>query len=209
MGLYDKYILPRVVDTICGIKPARLQREKVVPKARGRVLEIGFGTGHNAPYYDPARVEKIWGLDPAPEMQKFAAKRIDRAGLRIELLQGSGEAIPLDNQSCDTVLMTFTLCSIADPAKALREMRRVLKPGGELIFCEHGLAPDANIQRWQQRLTPLWRKIAGGCHLNRAISDLIQMNGFTLRELDTAYLPGPKPLTFNYWGTATPDQRSH
>lgn len=204
MGLYEKHILPRIIDLVCNVKPARQQREKVVPLARGQVLEIGIGTGHNLPYYDRAKVQKIWGLDPAPEMTRRAARRIEDTGLDVELIDAAGEEIPLGDASVDTVLMTYTLCSIPEPARALREMRRVLKPGGELIYCEHGLAPDESVQRWQHRLTPVWRRLAGGCHLNRPISDLIEASGFVLRNDECAYLPGPKPLTFNYWGTAAP-----
>lgn len=204
MGFYEKHILPRAIDLICNVKPARLQRENVVPLARGQVLEIGIGTGHNLPYYDRGKVRKIWGLDPAPEMTRRAARRIVHTGLDVEMIDAAGEAIPLDDASVDTVLMTYTLCSIPEPARALREMRRVLKPGGEFIYCEHGLAPDESVQRWQHRLTPVWRKLAGGCHLDRPISDLIEAGGFALRNDERAYLPGPKPLTFNYWGTAAP-----
>jgi ubiquinone/menaquinone biosynthesis C-methylase UbiE len=204
MGFYEKHLLPRLIDFVCNVKPARLQREKVVPLACGQVLEIGIGTGHNLPYYDRGKVQKIWGLDPAPEMTRRAIARIRNAGLDVTLLEGSGEEIPLQDASVDTVLMTYTLCSIPDPTRALREMRRVLKPGGELIYCEHGLAPDERVRRWQDRLTPTWRKLAGGCHLNRPIADLIAQAGFALHEPATAYLPGPKPLTFNYWGTARP-----
>lgn len=180
MGFYDKYMLPRLIDMAYRVKPVRRQREKVVPRARGRVLEIGIGTGLNIPYYDPTRVEKVWGLDPALEMHKLAAKRSARSRIEIELIGSSGEQIPMDDESFDTVLVTYTLCSISGVLSALREMRRVL--------------------------TPLWRKLAGGCHLDRPIPELIRQAGFKVQDLETLYLPGPRPLTFNYRGSARPDR---
>lgn len=205
MGFYERYILPKAIDIACGVKPVRRQREKVVPRAHGRVLEVGIGTGHNIPYYDTTKIEKVWGLDPALEMHKFAARRVVRSELDVEIIGLSGERIPMEDNTFDTVLVTYTLCSIPDAVQALREMRRVLKPGGELLFCEHGLAPEESVQRWQHRLTPLWRKIGGGCHLDRPIPELIRQAGFALRDLKTMYLPGPRPLTYNYWGSAVPE----
>ena len=200
---YERRVLPYLIDFACGMKPLREQRGKVVPLASGRVLEVGIGTGLNLPYYDRARIEKIVGLDPAPEMQRLAHRRISRAGLDVELVGLAAERMPFPDASFDTVLMTYTLCSIPEPVAALREMRRVLKPGAKLVFCEHGAAPDARVRRWQDRLTPLWSKLAGGCRLDRDVPDLLARSGFRCEELHTAYLPGPRPLTYNFRGTAT------
>jgi ubiquinone/menaquinone biosynthesis C-methylase UbiE len=177
-----------------------LQREKVVPLARGRVLEIGIGTGRNVRFYDRSQVGKIWAIDP--EIHWLAARRIARAGLELEAVRLSAETIPLDDQSFDSVLVTYTLCTIPDPLRALREMRRVLKPEGQLLFCEHGIAPDAGVRRWQKRINPAWSRIFGGCQLNRDVPDLIRESGFGISKLDTMYLPGPRFATYNYWGCA-------
>lgn len=199
---YERHVLPYVIDIACGIKPVRRQREKVVPLARGRVLEIGIGTGLNLEHYDKAKIEKIVGLDPALEMHRLAQKRLRKSGLAVELVGLSAERIPFEDASFDTVLVTYTLCSIPDPVAALKEMRRVLKPGASVVFCEHGLAPDASVRRWQDRLTPIWSKLAGGCHLNRDIPRLLNQAGLRSADLQSMYLPGPRPLTYNYWGTA-------
>jgi ubiquinone/menaquinone biosynthesis C-methylase UbiE len=204
MSWYERYVLPYVIDIACGLKPVRQQREKVVPLARGRVLEIGIGTGLNLEHYDKAKIEKIVGLDPALEMHRLARKRLRKAGLSVELVGLSAERIPFEDASFDTVLVTYTLCSIPDPVAALREMRRVLKPGASLVFCEHGLAPDASVQRWQDRLTPIWSKLGGGCQLNRDIPRLLSEAGLHSADMQSMYLPGPRPLTYNYWGTAVP-----
>lgn len=156
------------------------------------------------PYYDKARVSRIIALDPALELHPLARERIAQAGLDVELLALSAEKIPLPDASVDTVLMTYTLCTIPDPLAALKEMRRVLAPGGRLLYCEHGRAPDASVRRWQERLQPLWGKVAGGCHLGRDIPALLQEAGFVLPDLHTRYLPGPRPFTFHYWGEALP-----
>ena len=205
MSLYDRYLLPYLLDFACGMKDIGRQREKVVPQAAGKVLEIGIGTGLNMAHYDKGKVEKIWGLDPAMQMHRLAAKRIAQAGLNVELVGLPAEEIPMQNASFDTVVCTYTLCTIPDPIQALGEMRRVLKPGGKLLFCEHGKAPDESVQRWQDRLNGAWGKIAGGCNLNRKVPDLLAEGGFDVQDMDTMYLPGPKPLTFNYWGTAVAD----
>ena len=199
---YDRHVLPYVLDIACGLKPVRQQREKVVPLAHGRVLEIGIGTGLNLAHYDKAKVQKIVGLDPAMEMHRLARKRMKRAGLAVELSGLSAEKIPFESGAFDTVLVTYTLCSIPDPVAALKEMRRMLAPGAKLIFCEHGVAPDAAVRRWQDRLTPLWSKLGGGCHLNRDIPALLRQAGLYSADVQTMYLPGPRPLTYNYWGTA-------
>lgn len=203
MNVYERFVVPYLIDFACGIKPVRMQREKVLPLASGKVLEIGIGTGLNMAYYDKARVEKIWGLDPALQMHRLAAKRIKKAGLDVELVGLPAEEIPMDDASFDSIVCTYTLCTIPDPVQALTEMRRVLKPGGRLIFCEHGEAPDEKVRRWQKRLNPIWRPLAGGCNLDRPVPKLLEQGGFQVHGLETMYLPGPKPMTFNYWGSAT------
>lgn len=173
-----------------------------MPLARGRVLEIGIGSGLNLPFYDTARVSKVWGLDPAPEMTRMAERSARGVPFEVEFIGLPGDEIPLEDHSVDTVLVTYTLCTIPDVVPALRQMRRVLRPGGELVFCEHGTAPDASVRRWQDRLNPLWRRLGGGCNLNRPIPVLIEAGGFRIRTLDTMYIPGWRPASFNYWGTA-------
>ena len=199
---YERHILPYALDFACGLPMVGRQRQQVVPQAQGRVLEVGIGTGLNMPYYDKNRVSQITGLDPALELHPLARKRIAQAGLPVQLLALSAEQIPLPDASFDTVLVTYTLCTIPDPLAALREMRRVLAPGGQLLFCEHGRAPEASVQRWQERLQPLWGPLAGGCHLGRDIPALLQASGFLVPQLHTGYLPGPKPMTYHYWGAA-------
>lgn len=204
MGLYGRYILPRLVHLSCGLKPNMRQRAKVVPLASGRVLEVGIGSGLNLPYYDAARVTRLWGLDPAPEMTRMARRQARSVSFEVEFLGVPAEEIPLDDASVDTVVVTYTLCTIPDTVAALGQMRRVLKPGGRLLFCEHGAAPDAPVRRWQDRIDPLWTRLAGGCHLNRAIPELIEQGGLRIESLETRYLPGWRPATFNYWGAAVP-----
>ncbi len=202
MGLYGKYVLPRVVHLACSARPNMRQREKLVPLASGRVLEVGMGSGLNLPFYDARRVTKVWGLEPSPEMSKMASAAVEAVAFDVEFVSAGGEQIPLDSESFDTVLMTFTLCTIPDAERALREIARVLKRGGQLLFCEHGAAPDAGVRRWQNRINPLWRRLAGGCHLNRDIPGLIRCGGFEITRMDTMYIPGWRPASFNYWGAA-------
>lgn len=202
MGFYDKYLLPRLVHFTCGQNPSMRQREKVVPLATGHVLEIGIGSGLNIPFYDAQKVEHLWGLDPSAEMWSIARKNASEHHLDAEFIQSGAESIPLENNSADTVLMTYTMCTIPDVHKALDEIKRVLKPAGKLIFCEHGKAPDKSVQRWQNRFNPMWRMLAGGCNINRAIPDLLTQSGYKSDDMQTMYLPGWKPATFNYWGTA-------
>jgi len=202
MNLYDRYLLPYVIDMACGIKPLQRQRAKIVPRAAGRVLEIGIGTGRNLPFYDKNKLSALYGLDPTEAMHRLARGRMRKSGIEVNLLTLSAEEIPEPDDSFDALVMTFTLCSIAEPVKAVKEMRRVLKPEGRLLFCEHGLAPDLSVRKWQHRLTPIWKPFAGGCHLDRDIPALLVQGGFRIAELETLYLPGPKALTFNYCGTA-------
>jgi len=202
MNIYAKYLLPRLVNFTCGLKPMMKQREKVVPLAEGRVLEIGIGSGLNLPFYTPGKVKHLWGLDPSQETWALARDKYRKFDFDVEFIEASAEDIPLDGGSADTVLITYTICTIPEAITALREARRVLKPGGSLLFCEHGLAPDENVQRWQNRLNPLWKRIGGGCNLNRPIPELIEQAGFSIRSMDTMYIPGWKPASFNYWGVA-------
>jgi ubiquinone/menaquinone biosynthesis C-methylase UbiE len=204
MGIYSKYVLPRLVDFTCGQKPIMKQREKVVPLATGEVLEIGVGSGLNLPYYDSTRVKKLWGLEPAEAMRRMAAPAVRALEFEFEFLDLPGEEIPLETGCVDTVVVTYTLCTIPETEPALRGMARVLRPGGKLIFCEHGAAPDASVRRWQDRINPLWRRLGGGCNLNREIPDLIDAGGFEIDGIETMYLPGFRPAAFNYWGTASP-----
>jgi ubiquinone/menaquinone biosynthesis C-methylase UbiE len=179
------------------------QREKVVPLAQGQVLEIGIGSGLNMPFYDVTRVSHIWGLEPSAEMWAIAQKNARQHHLDAEFIQSGAESIPLENNCVDTVVMTYTLCTIPETEAALDEIGRVLKPGGKLIFCEHGVAPDESVRRWQNRLNPVWKKFSGGCNLDRPIPDLLKRSGFKCSDLQTMYLPGWKPASFNYWGTAS------
>ncbi len=202
MRLYEKYILPKITEFLCSGKPIMYQRKKVVPLAKGRVLEIGIGSGLNLQFYDSSNVEYIWGLDPSTKMQKMAEKRATNIPFEVEFIGMSGNAIPLDSKSANTVLVTYTLCTIPDVVQALSEMNRVLMPGGELIFCEHGLAPDEDVRRWQNRINPVWKRMGGGCNLNRSIPNLIEQGGFKINNIETMYIPGWKPACFNYWGSA-------
>jgi ubiquinone/menaquinone biosynthesis C-methylase UbiE len=202
MGFYDDKILPRLINLACAAKPSMKQRQKIVPHAAGDVLEIGFGSGLNVPFYDRQKVRKIFGLEPSEGMRRLAARRVSESGLDIEFIDLPGEEIPLGANSVDTVLVTYTLCTIPDVAAALEGMRRVLKPGGKLLFCEHGKAPDEGVRLWQNRLNPAWGKIGGGCNMNRDIPALIEASGFRITEDERMYVPGPKILCYNYWGKA-------
>ncbi|MGQ0596980.1 class I SAM-dependent methyltransferase [Aquabacterium sp.] len=198
---YDRHVLPYLIDMACGIRPVARQREKVVPLAQGQVLEVGIGTGLNIPFYDKTRVTRITGVDPALRMHSLAQKRIAQAGLDVDLIGLSAERLPVGDASFDTVVCTYTLCTIPDPAAALAEMRRVLKPGGKLLFSEHGRAPDANVSKWQTRLQPYWSKLAGGCMLDRDVPLLLRDAGFQ-SEVQSRYLPGPRFVSYHYWGVA-------
>lgn len=198
---YDRHVLPYLIDMACGIRPVARQREKVVPLAQGRVLEVGIGTGLNIPFYDKSRVTRVTGVDPALRMHSLAQKRIAQAGLDVDLIGLSAERLPVDDASFDTVVCTYTLCSIPDPAAALYEVRRVLKPGGQFLFCEHGRSPDPATARWQQRIEPLWMPLAGGCHLTRDVPALLLDAGLNA-TVEQDYIGGPHVLTYHYWGQA-------
>jgi len=202
-AFYEQRILPLLVDRAMRQRPLEPFRREVVPPARGRVLEVGVGSGLNLPLYGHA-VEGLVGLDPSPRLLSMARRRDAREGAQLRLLQASATEIPLENASVDTVVLTWTLCSIPDPVAALREMRRVLAPDGTLRFVEHGLSPLPRVQSWQRRLTPIWRRLAGGCHLDRKVDDLLREAGFEISELRTAYARGPRPLTYMYTGCARP-----
>lgn len=202
MNLYDRYVMPLLIDAGCGLKDIQAQRALLLPRAKGKVLEIGIGTGRNLEFYDPAKLTSLQGLDPAPQMNGKAQQRARAAGLNVELITLSAEQIAAPDASYDTVVCTFTLCTIPDPVTALRQMRRVLKPGGELLFCEHGRSPEASVQRWQDRLTPWWKPLAGGCHLNRDVRAMLRDGGFVPTQIESNYLNGPKPLVYVTRGVA-------
>ncbi len=202
-SLYERYVLPPLISCACGGKVFARQRRKVVPQAEGRVLEIGIGSGLNLAFYDPAKVESVTAIDPSPELRARAEQAPRPNGLRVTLEHGAGEQLPYESATFDTVVCTYTMCSVAAVERALAEMRRVLKPGGAYLFCEHGLAPDADVARWQRRLDPLWKRVAGNCHLSRPVAATIAANGFTVEETDSMYLPGtPRFAGWNEWGRA-------
>jgi len=202
MGLYDRHVLPYLIDFACGMGAVMKARSQIVPLAQGRVLEIGIGSGLNLSFYDPQRVVVVVGVDPSADMQRLARERAAHCQVPVEMIALELGQIQAEDASFDDIVCTFTLCTIPDALAALREMRRVLKAGGRLLFCEHGLAPDLPVVRWQKRLTPLWKPLAGGCHLDRDIPALIGAGGFHIRELSTGYLKGPRPMTHVYRGWA-------
>ena len=201
MGFYQDQIVPLLINWSMQQRNLTAYRSRIIPAAEGRVLEIGIGSGLNLPFYS-RNVARVIGLEPSPRLLAMA-RRVERTGNgSVEFIEGSAEAIPLQDASVDTVVTTWTLCSIPDALRALRDMRRVLRPGGRLLFVEHGRAPDPNVIWWQDRLTPIWKRLGGGCHLNRAIGTLIEGAGFQFDRLQTGYMRGPKPMTFMYEGSA-------
>ena len=203
MSLYEKYVLPKFLNCACGSKPVARQREKVVPLAEGRVLEIGIGSGLNLPFYDKTKVDEIWGLDPSEELSGMARTVATQEGMKVNFISSGAEEIPLPDDHFDSVLITYTMCTIPEVIRANTEIRRVLKDQGKMIFCEHGVAPDDNIRKWQKRINPFWGKIAGGCNINRNIPLLIQESGFDIVEMEEMYLPNtPKIAGYNFWGYA-------
>ena len=203
MGFYNKYILPKFLNCACGTKPINFQRDKIVPLAKGIVLDVGIGSGLNIPFYNKSKIDHLYGLDPSDELLKIAKSIAEKHELEIEFLECGAEAIPLPDNSIDTVLITYTMCTIPDVELSNLEIMRVLKPEGQLLFCEHGLAPDKNVVKWQRRINPIWNKIAGGCNLNRDIPKLITSSGFKILNMEEMYLPStPKFAGYNYWGIA-------
>ena len=203
MSFYARRILPPLIDLSMRNKEATRFRARLVPNATGVTLEVGVGSGLNLPFYSE-RVTRLFAVDPSVELLRMAKKKSGATPFPVAFLAQSGEELPIEQESIDTVVLTYTLCSIPDPAKAMRELRRVLKPSGELLFAEHGLSRDAAVQRWQRRLNPLWRRVAGGCNLDRKIDELIASAGFQLVELKNEYAKGPKPMTYMYSGRARP-----
>ena len=203
MSLYDKYVLPKFLNCACGSKPVEYQRKKVVPNAEGIVLEVGIGSGLNLPFYDNSKVTQIWGLDPSEELSSMAKETAKNLDIDVKFISSGAEDIPLPDNYFDTALVTYTMCTIPEVIRANIEIKRVLKDTGKLIFCEHGIAPDVNIVKWQSRIDPIWGKLAGGCHLNRDIPSILEDSGYKIIELDQMYLPStPKVAGYNYWGFA-------
>lgn len=201
MNWYARTLLPRLTDLAMRHQVMTGYRAQLVPQARGEVLEIGAGSGLNLPFYG-AGVSRLHALDPSPALLQMAREPAAKLAFPVDFLCCAAEAIPLADASINSVVMTWTLCTIPDPEQALADIRRVLRPDGELLFAEHGCAPDANVQVWQQRLDPVWSRVAGGCHLNRRIDLLIREAGFVIAPLDTGYAPGPRPMTYMYMGRA-------
>jgi ubiquinone/menaquinone biosynthesis C-methylase UbiE len=205
MSFYSRYLLPPLLNCACGTKPVRRQRAKIVPRAAGVVLELGFGSGLNLPFYDAARVKKLYALEPEPGMLVRARRAAAKAVFPVEVLPETAEALSLPDASVDTVLVTYALCTIPNAISALACARRALKPGGKLLFCEHTLAPDPRVARTQAFIEPLWKRLAGGCHLTRDVQALICSGGFVLDQVETMYLPStPRFAGFNTWGEAHP-----
>ncbi len=200
---YEHYVLPPLLDLVCGTGMMHKQRAQIVPRAHGRVLEIGIGSGLNLQHYRRDQVQELCAIDPSPELTGKARRRAAATGLEVNILQLGAETIPADDASFDSIVCTFTLCTIPDVDAALAEMRRVLKPGGAFYFCEHGLSPDAGVARWQQRINPYWKPCAGGCNLHRDAPALLRKAGFAIDELAQMYLPGPRPWTYVSRGVAT------
>lgn len=201
MGFYDRVVFPRLMHWTMARRDVAEYRSWIVPRAAGRVLEIGVGSGLNLPFYGDTAAEVV-GIEPHETLNRMAGKRAAAARVPVTLVNGSAEELPFADASFDTAVMTWTLCSIADCRRALDEIRRVLRPGGELLYLEHGKAPDAGVARWQDWLTPLWKRVAGGCHLNRPINDMVRERGFTLMDTESGYLEGPRILSYCSWGRA-------
>tara|TARA_B100000524_G_scaffold125148_1_gene61643 strand:- start:871 stop:1494 length:624 start_codon:yes stop_codon:yes gene_type:complete len=201
---YENYVLPKLLDTCCSTKPINYQREKIVPNASGTVLEIGIGSGLNIPFYNISKIDKIYGLDPSIQLCKKAIKKAEEINMNIDFLFEGAEEIKLKSNSIDTVVITYTLCSIPNPMDALKEIKRVMRSDGNILFCEHGIAPDIKVSKWQNRINPIWGKLFGGCNINRDIPSIIANSGFKVQNLEQMYLPStPKIVGYNYWGSAS------
>jgi ubiquinone/menaquinone biosynthesis C-methylase UbiE len=201
MGLYARYVLPRLIDLAMRSAEQAAERRRIVPMARGRVIEIGFGSGLNLPFYGPD-VSGLTAVDPSAELWRLARPRVADARVAVDFTRASAERLPFDPGTFDTAVMTWTLCSIPDAGAALRDIRRVLMPAGCLLFIEHGRAPDARVRAWQDRLQPVWGRVAGGCHLGREIDRLVAEAGFRVTKLEQGYGAGPRPFSYLYKGVA-------
>jgi len=203
VGLYNRYILPHVINCACGTRPIVRQRRKVAPLVEGVVLELGFGSGLNIPYLDASKITKLYALEPEAGMRALSVKAAKTAPFPIEVRPEFAETLPLPDASIDTLFVTYVLCTIPDPASALRATRRLLKPGGRVVFCEHGLAPDADVQKTQRGVEPMWKRFAGGCHLTRDVAGMLADGGYRIESSETMYLPKtPRFAGYNVWGVA-------
>ena len=202
MGFYNRHIMPNLINGLCGMSEITDQRRKLVPQAEGVVVEVGIGSGHNLPHYDAGKVIKVIGIDPDEHMWKAGRDRVRLSAVPVERVGLSGEQLPLDRHMADTVLVTYSLCTIPDAVAALCEMRRILKPGGRLLFLEHGAAPEESVRKWQGRIDPVWKRIAGGCHSGRPIPKLLDQAGWKIADMEEGYISGPKVLAYNYLGSA-------
>ena len=203
INLYDKYILPHLLNCSCNTKPFTVQRKKVIPLATGKVLEVGIGSGLNLPFYQKDSIKEIWGLDPSKELLLMAKKKAKAENMDVQFLNATAESIQLDDNFFDTVVVTYTMCTISNLNQALSEIKRVMKTDGRLIFCEHGASPEPGVFVWQNRLNKVWSKISGGCNINKDIPSIIESSGLVVSQLETMYLPKtPKMLGYNYWGFA-------
>ncbi len=202
-SLWERYVVPRLICCACAAGPIAKQRQKVVPRAAGRVLELGVGGGLNLAFYDPAKVSEVVGVDPSEGLRQRAERAPRPGALNVTIKAGTAEALPFEDATFDCVVCTYTLCSVASPQAALTEARRVIRPGGRLIFCEHGLSPDPDVVKWQRRIEPFWRPIGGGCHLTRPVLAPIAAAGFEIGDTSSMYLPNtPRWAGWNEWGEA-------
>ena len=202
MGIYEKHILPKVIDTVCRSKPNMKQREKVIPLAKGKVLEIGIGSGLNLPFYQKNQVKEVIGLDPSKELWSKNKVDINELEYDFRFLEAVAEDIPVDSGEFDAVVLTYTLCTLPDVTRSISEMKRVLKNDGVIIFSEHGIAPDKGTRFWQHAVNPVWKRLGGGCNLTRNIPKILEDGSFRISELHQQYIPGWKPASYNYWGLA-------
>lgn len=203
-SLYERFLLPGLLKCACSSPAIMKQRAKVVPQATGKVLELGIGMGLNLAFYDPDKVSSVTGVDPAAELRAIAKAAPHDPRLPVNVEDGTAEALPFEAGSFDCVVCTFTLCSVHTPTAALAEARRVLKPGGRFLYCEHGLAPDADVVKWQRRIEPIWKRIAGGCHLTRPVTSAIAAAGFKVQRQESQYMPkAPRFAGWVEWGEAT------